>query len=455
MTKTNLYKKKIKQVKRNDDGTFQRLCDFAELKKDPYIEQWLNNIKSKRQRLSLMQEFCNFVEKTPKELAREHQDDLQLDPLKRTRIAKKQLNAFFGYLTGTKDKKWKSTLNNKEREKTISWNSARQYVFSKLMSFYSRLGIPVKYAKKDKPKEKDKNVREKTWRHDGEIIKKENMKSFLKKIKDSFSNILDRSIFYSKLSSGLDDVDLFELKIKDFKRGYLQNYGICYLQGNRKKDGILYQTFLGTEACESIILYLRDRQRKGEMIFDESGNYLDKALNYWLFVGKKRTNGSYSKMKPRYFTETMKETIEKLNLENITPKSLRRWFNSWLTRNSINKGVIKRFMGQKVDVQDKHYNLMLEQAKEGEFQDLTKFYYEKIDELISLGNGVQKLTQVDKKIERMEKLLGKVTSENEKLKEQLAKTNKKLQSYDKNLEEIEKIKTQIDRISGIIKELKI
>jgi len=431
----NVEHLKRKKYKKDKNGKFQSNLDFSELENDPYIQKWLNGIKSTRERLSLMQRFCNFIEKNPSELAKEHNEDLQKDPLKKTNIAKNQLNAFFGYLTDTDDEKWKNTLNNKRIETKINWNSAIQYVFSKVLSFYSRLEIPVKYHKKEKPKISDKNINEKTWRHNKDLIVNENKKDYLKQIKDTFINILDRTIFICKLGSALDDIDLFNLKIRDFKQGYIKEYNICYLQGNRQKDGIIYQTFFNTEACNSINIYLKERERKGEKIYDNNGDYLKKALNFWLFVSKKKTNNIYSKMQPRYFTETLKEVIEKIDLENITPKSLRRWFSTTLERNSINKGVIKRFMGQKGDVQDKHYNMILEQAKEGEVGEFAKFYYEKIDSLVSLGNGNQKVSEVGKKVERLE-------IENEALKDKL--TNMKSE-YDKKLNDLEDFIKQLDQ----------
>ena len=108
-------------------------------------------------------------------------------------------------------------------------------------------------------------------------------------------------------------------------------------------------------------------------------------------------------MQGRYFSEDLKEVCKKLELENITPKSLRRWFSTTLEKNSIIKGMIKRFMGQKVDVQDAHYNMILEQAKEGEIDELAKFYYEKIERLISLGDGNRIIREVDKRISQLEK----------------------------------------------------
>lgn len=402
-------------IKKNKLGQFDRMNDFSNIKNDKYVIKWLDGIKSKRDRVSLMNNLCNFLGKTPTDLALEHQEDLKLNVLERSDIAKIQLNAFFGYLTNTDDKKWKNTLNDKIILKPLAWNSARQYVFSKLLSFYSRLGIPLKYNKKEKPIEVSKNVREKTWRenNNGEkkMIKHTDKKEYLKQIRDSFNSLRDKAIFLGKLSSALDDVDMFNLKIKDYIEGYIPDYNICYLQGNRQKDGILYQTFFGNEACNMIKLYLKDRLDK----INKKGNkkLTEITKTEYLFVAKEK------RMIEKYYTEKMKEIIDKLDLMNITPKSLRRWFNTHLEKNSIKTSIIRRLMGHKGDIGDEHYNQIFEQAKEGEYEELALYFSENIDILISLGNGNKRYTKIDKKLEKLETL-------NKDLIEQLAETNKKV-----------------------------
>jgi len=395
-------------IQKNEIGQFKKINDFSDIESNEYVLKWLDGIKSTNARLSLMQNFCNFLEKTPTELAQEHQNDLKLDVLKRSNIAKKQLNNFFGYLTNTDDKKWKNTLNNKKIDKAIAWNSARQYVFSKLLSFYSRLGIPIKYKKKEKPPELSKNVREKTWRENinGEkrAIEHNNKKECLKQIRDSFNSLRDKTIFLGKMSSSLDDVDLFNLRIGDFRDGYLPDYNICYLQGNRQKDNVLYQTFFGNEACNMIDLYLIDRLDKTNKKGNRKLTKIPKKE--YLFVANNK------QMKGRYFTEKMKEIVDKLELANITPKSLRRYFNTHLEKNSINTSIIRRLMGHKGDIGDIHYNQIFEQAKEGEKEELGRFFNENIDPLISLGNGNRKITKLDKEVER-------IKAENKELKEKL------------------------------------
>lgn len=429
--------------KNKENGQFKTINDFSDIENNEYIVKWLYGIKSKNERLSLMYKFCNFLGKNPSQLAQEHQEDLKLDVLERTDIAKKQLNSFFGYLTNTKDIKFKNTLNKKVIEKKVNWNSARQYVYSKLLSYYKRLGIPVEYNKKEKPKEVKKAVREKTWRKDGvdkdgnpvkKMIDNNDKKPILKQIRDSFNSLRDNAIFLSKLSSSLDDVDLFNLKIDDFRKGYLPDYNICYLHGERQKDDMLYQTFFGSESCNMIELYLKDRLNK----LNKKGEKIPKlANNEYLFesLGKR--------MDSRYFSEKFKEIIDKLELYNITPKSLRRFFNTTLEANSINKGIIRRLMGHKGDIGDEHYNMMFENAKEGEFQELATFFIQNIDALISLGNGNRKYTKVEKRVKDLEQL-------NKNLITQLDNTNKKIDNISKVLLQMFAKAYEIDDLDDLV-----
>lgn len=108
-----------------------------------------------------------------------------------------------------------------------------------------------------------------------------------------------------------------------------------------------------------------------------------------------------------------------MDLINITPKSLRRWFNTHLEKNSIKTSIIRRLMGHKGDIGDEHYNQIFEQAKEGEYEELALFFSENIDTLISLGNGNKRYTKIDKKVEKLEVI-------NKNLVEQLANSNKKI-----------------------------
>lgn len=193
----------------------------------------------------------------------EHYEDTIRKPLERIDIAKKQLKAFFGYFTGTQEKIWKNNLNDKElfADEVVSWNSARQYVYSKLASFYKRNNVGISWQKDEVPEER-KGTKDKNWRNGKERISPDKTKECIKQIRDAFENIRDRAILLCMISSGMDGVDLFKLKVKDFNEGYHSDDNICYIEGIRQKiqrKGIIFQTFFNSEACDLIHLYLKTR----------------------------------------------------------------------------------------------------------------------------------------------------------------------------------------------------
>ena len=71
----------------------------------------------------------------------------------------------------------------------------------------------------------------------------------------------------------MDDVDLFNLKVSNFHTGYFKDLNICYIEGNRQKADIRFQTFFNSEACNMLKIYLK------EMPFFERGK------NYFEFEG--------------------------------------------------------------------------------------------------------------------------------------------------------------------------
>lgn len=398
-----------------ENGRYKKRNDFSELEVNPYVVKWLANVKNKRDRLSILDRYCKFLDKDVDTIILEHAKDIrQENPLDIKNTAKNQLNHFFGYLTGTEDEGWKNTLNDKvlAEDERVSWNSARQYVYSKLASIFKRNNVAIVWQKNETPGVK-KGTTDKIWRNGRERISIDNRKECLKQIRDSFESIRDRAILLCKISSGMDDVDLFKLTIKDYKLGIYPVDNVCYEEGVRQKisrKGIRFQTFFNSEACAMVNLYIKERESKeGEL--DENGI---------LFVTKNKSNGKYIPIK-RHFADNLKKVCNKLNIKNITPKSLRRWFKTELSKQGIRIEFIKRMMGQAISIDGTSY--------EGVFDDPDEFkkeYVENIEQFTLLGNGGQKLNKVDKKVEKLEQ-------QNNDLIEQLADTNKRLDKLEKYL----------------------
>ncbi len=419
--------------------------NYSNYEADSYVLKYLNGVKSTKQRLSLIQEFCEFNGMNPEELILEHHEDTLKKPLEQTKIAKQRLHSFFGYLTNRnkEDKdntgellKWRNEINNKTRldkddnPKITSWNSARQYVYSKLTSFYKKNNVPVSFNKKEIPHAKQ-GIKSKTWRDNGDRVK--DYTKILKKIRDALPGIRDKAILLCKVSSGMDDVDMFKLTIKNFNEGYFKDDNVCYLEGYRQKTDEYYQTFFNSEACDMINVYLKDRERKTEVLNDDS----------WLFVGNKKVDDKYTQFKPRLFAAEMRETCKMLNINGVTPKALRRQFRTNLT-SKVDVIIIKRMMGQTVEVSAEYF---LDFSNQDAFEE---YYTQEIEEHTLLGNGNGRITKVKEELDALKKTINILSEENKELRETIKNVPNLVQDEIKKLEE-RMIKRQ-EKMEGFIKQ---
>lgn len=397
-----------KEVKNKNSYPKNPKKDFTELKNDAFVQNWLSFYKAERdkvQRLGILEKFCNFTEKSPSELIDDHNKDIKRENLLDIEnIGKRQLLAFYYYLIGEKmtydtkflEQKEKfplatnfyNTIKNKKVDNKISVNSARQYAFSKITSFYKRNNVGIEFGKKEIPQHNPKGTRDKVMRNgDDSRVKESEKDDYLKDIRDTFRYLRDKSLFLAKLSSGLDDVDLFELKIDDFNKG-MNEFDICYLHGRRKKNGMYFQTFFNSEAVKMIELYLKEREHK--------------EANNWLFANIKNDS---KKCGFNTFSESIKIVCRKLDIKNITPKSLRRIFNTKLKHGKVDTEYRESLLGHKIDTaKGTAYDLDL--ADEYNY---AKIFSEKVEHLTLLGNGGKKLSKVDER-------LGKLTNEVNDLK---------------------------------------
>jgi len=408
------YKKNSPREK----GQFKGYVDYSHLEDNEYVKKWLENVNSKRPRLSILNKFCKFLDKTPTEVIMDHANDIrQENPLDIKDIAKKQLKAFFGYLTGTEEDIWKNRLNDKKLpvDDRVSWNSAIEYMHSKLSSFYKRNNVPINWQKGEVSEHRNGTM-EKIWRNGTERIAPIDRKETIIQIRDALKLVRDRAILLSIISSAMDGVDLFKLKVKDFKQGYRKEYNISYIHGVRQKirrKGIIFQTFFNSEACDLIYTYLKTRPDNA-------------PKNAWLFVSERKRNGEYTQLKNQ-FADNLKDVCDKLNINNVTPKSFRRWFKSELSKYEVKVEYIKRLMGHKLDVEGSSYESTFEDIDEGAGFD--KIYSEEIEQYTLLGNG-KKLGKVDKRVEKLE-------DQNKLLIEQLAETNKRNEAIENKFDDLE------------------
>ena len=174
--------------------------DFIFLNKSEYVNKWIMSYSEPQQnsRMSILSRYIRFLlkEENPSEeemikkanrIILEHYEDLQKEPLKQTSIAKNQLRAFFNHL-----------INENGR---TSPNSARQYIYSKLASYFKRNNVPLIFQKGEIPKEKEEGKKDLAWRNnEGKMMNLNNLKEVLIKIRDSLKNTRDKAILLCKIS---------------------------------------------------------------------------------------------------------------------------------------------------------------------------------------------------------------------------------------------------------------
>ena len=431
ITNNKKYSNNLKEIDNKNSFPKERKHEEA-IRNNSYVQNWLSSYSEsqKKSRLTLIEQFCEFTEKNPTELLLEHRNDIMKENLLDIEnIGKKQLLAYFNYLIGKKIKnnelnsekfpltsKFYETIKDKKINKEVSNNSARQYAFSKLASFFKRNNIPISFDKKEIPQHNPKGTIDKVWRNGDESrIIETKREEYLKQIRDSFPHLRDKALFLAKLSSGLDDIDLFNLKIGDFKKGIIEEFDICYINGNRIKTSMYFQTFFNSESVRMIELYLKERN--------------DLKNDSWLFVNiKANKEGKYTKCKFNTFSESLKVVCRKLDIKNITPKRIRSYFNTTLKRAKIDFEIIERLLGHKVDIsKGSAYDEMLTDEYK-----LAKYYSEKIEILTLLGNGNHKITEVDTRVNNLETF-------NENLVEKLANSNKKILELEKAITKVNEI----------------
>ncbi len=393
-----------------EDKKFRKpKIEYPILMKDPYVSKWILNFaeKLRQARLKILNDFLNFLntdkeekdKKTPEILILEHLEDIrQKNPLNQTQIGKKQLKLFYEYLL---------------LQPKMSKNSAIQYVYSKLMSFWARNNIPIKLEKGEKPTMgkgiKDKVMRKTSENEEERGRKIKDKKAIFKKVRDTLKTVRDKAILLCKLSTGIDDVDLFNLKIRDFKDGYDIDLGVCYITGQRQKPhgNPIFQAIFNIEACELIKIYLTERKYLSQKHNEKLTEKKRINDNSFLFASNKNP---FNKIKPTAFADNIRTACKTLNIENLTPKYLRHWTISVLKSGGIPKEIVKRIVGHKGDISSEYTQL---------FDDEEEFVEElsdKINLITSLGNGNIKYANLEDKLNKLKDISSEKDLEIKELK---------------------------------------
>ncbi len=166
-----------------------------------------------------MLKYVTFTCLTPDELLQEADEDIKNGVLPRERMIKKRLIVFRNYLDSTK-LATNTKLNN----------------FSGVMSFYRSFDIELpKLPRWEKSKPKVEHI---------DIPNKEDIRKTL-----SVCDLMDKAILLTGVSSGIGALDIVNIPLEQFYKGYDPETEITTLKLRRGKSGEDFVTFLSPEAA--------------------------------------------------------------------------------------------------------------------------------------------------------------------------------------------------------------
>jgi len=311
--------------------------DLKTIRSDPMIIGWMAGIEASKSTHDNythgLRLFCDFTGLTPIQLLEEAESEITNGTLMRQRKIK-------GYLIT-----FRSMLKDRGlAPKTIG------NIMTGVNSFYrfNDVDLPnLNNRKQFSPKPLKKNTR---W------LEKSDVQAIL-----DHAGVRDRAIILIMVSSGLSQVDVLNLQIKDVKIGYDEHTGITTLSVRRIKTDYDFTTFLSPEASKAVFnwIELRQKHEKSKVrsdddflftkrdvpdsyleTYDDSVRRLDKYGLMAIFRRLARATGQ----------ETDKGTWSLVRAHN-----LRKYFNSTLLNNGADIFFTDYLMGHKIDQMHEAY----------------------------------------------------------------------------------------------------
>ena len=235
-------KKAMKLRERTTDYQIPR----EEIENEPLVKDWLSTYSGRggENRSTAILYFCNLVEKNPKELIEEAEQEIREGKLLRER-------GYFKYFQN-----FEQMLQAKE----YAPYTIKALVYG-VKAFYQYFQIS----------ELPKELRRKTNHVEG-LEGNEEAKLTKSDIKDMLSvcrYLRDRAIILTLSSSGLGGAEARNLTLGDFFKGYDAKTGICELSITREKTLYRFTTYLSPEASQTIREYLKIERGVSEEDFEK------------------------------------------------------------------------------------------------------------------------------------------------------------------------------------------
>jgi integrase len=313
-----------------------------ELRTDTTVKKWLSNLKPRHNtELAYLQALSAYTENTgmnPYELIAEaDQEEVNQIRMRDRKIKDRMIN-FRSYM-----------MDQGLADFTIRGRMAG------IRSFYQSFDIEL-------PKLQGERRKARTREENREIPTKEDLQTVLK-----ICDPLEKAVLLTGVSSGLSSVEIQNITITDFKKGYDPKTEIVTLKIQRTKTGVDFVTFLSPEASRAILEYLDYRSREVKEATPKRIKQLLKQKivsdNGYLFVLRqiddsylqnfdeeirKLTENAIQKMY-RAISSKAKKNTQRGTYNTIRSHNMRKYFNSTLLNAGCDSFHVEYFMGHELD----------------------------------------------------------------------------------------------------------
>lgn len=364
-------------------------------KNDRYVKRWLRGLseRTKENYKGLFPHFLDFIKMTPTEIVTKRMHDLTTED-----ITERQ---FF-------EDKWRAYKEAIEKKAFDYRGSSVTTMLTPVASFFTRNGLPLALHRGD-------------WKPNVTQQPRKKLKLALDDVKRMYghANLRDKALLLVLAQSGFSEADVAEFKVEHLKGLYdMPQAEHYYIEKCREKTGFEQATCISYEALHDI----------REMLF-ERGN----PTEGYLFVSQTKDKGS--QMTTRTINEAMKTLAERTfgekKAKEFNTKTLRSFYNSALLKAHVTPQEIKDvMMGHKRQGARGHYAYD---------EDTIREWYAKAFENLSI-NGIQSREDFAKFREDTNKMIGKLTVENEQMKQQIKEMPSKIR------EEIEKLLPELKKL---------
>jgi len=318
------------------------LMKITELRQDNTVKKWMNNLKPRRNtELAYTQALSAYTENTgmtPYELI------LEADQEEANQIR-------------MRDRKIKERLIN-FRSSMVDQGLADFTVRGRMgavRSFYQSFEIEL-------PKLQGERRKARTREENTGVPTKEDLQTALK-----ICDPLEKAILLTGVSSGLSSVEIQNLTIDQFKKGYDPETEITTLKIQRTKTGVEFITFLSPECSRAIWEYLEYRSREAKAATWQRKRQLLKQRivsdDGYLFIlrqlddnylenhneEERKLSGNVVQKIFRAVSAKAKRDTKKGTYNTIRSHNMRKYFNSVLLNAGADSFFVEYTMGHQLD----------------------------------------------------------------------------------------------------------